>query len=267
MGRDPFDRWEWSGRSCCSHGPRIEVEALGDGHLLVPCLRKAKLAGPSCFLARGCFSLRSLIRRGRSAVPCVMRRGIGQDDEGVSDEALLSGMAIGDDQAGLVFVRRYQRRMFGLAIGIVGDAGRAEDVSQEAFLRIFRHATVFDARRGSVAAWALTITRNLAIDAIRLRRGVPTDPDDWTFLELTSTERAPEESAPDARFAVAGASPSLHLLPGRTTKRRAVVLATLYGRTSSEIAKAEAIPIPTAKSRLRMGMAKLRAAVVLAEDK
>ena len=50
-----------------------------------------------------------------------------QDD--TSDEALLSGMALGDDRAGLVFVRRYQHRLFGLAIGIVGDPRLAEEVA------------------------------------------------------------------------------------------------------------------------------------------
>src|SRR5487761_2273665 len=121
-----------------------------------------------------------------------MRRRTGSDDE-ISDEALLSGIAVGDVQAVLIFIRRYQRRLFGLALGIVGDPGTAEDVSQEAFVRIFRHASVFDARRGSVSAWALTITRNLAIDAVRVRRDVPTDPDDRVFVELMSCERLPDD--------------------------------------------------------------------------
>jgi RNA polymerase sigma factor (sigma-70 family) len=101
----------------------------------------------------------------------MVKRRLGSLDDSVSDEALLSGMALGDDQVGLIFVRRYQRRLFGLAVGIVGDSGDAQDVAQEAFIRIFRHAQVFDARRGSVSTWALTITRNLAIDATRIRRG------------------------------------------------------------------------------------------------
>ena len=69
------------------------------------------------------------------------RRRIRGGDE-ISDEALLSGMAVGDEQAGLIFVRRYQHRLYGLAIGILGDPGLAEDVAQEAFIRIFRHAVM-----------------------------------------------------------------------------------------------------------------------------
>jgi RNA polymerase sigma-70 factor (ECF subfamily) len=181
------------------------------------------------------------------------------NDDGVSDEALLAGIAVGDDQAGLIFVRRYQRRLFGLAIGIVGDAGDAEDVAQEAFIRIFRHAQMFDARRGAVSTWALTITRNLAIDATRVRRGVPTDPEDRVFVDLTSGRRAPDiavmatESAARVRAAIAD-------LP--LEQRRAVVLAALYGRTAAEIADGEGIALGTAKSRIRLGLAKLRQTVV-----
>jgi RNA polymerase sigma-70 factor (ECF subfamily) len=172
-------------------------------------------------------------------------------------------MAVGDDQAGLIFVRRYQRRLFGLALGIAGDAALAEDVAQEAFIRIFRHAVVFDARRGSVSAWALTITRNLAIDALRLRRATPTNPDDQVFLELMSTQHQPEDAAL-SEDALASIRIALTSLP--VDQRRAVLLAAMYGRTAAEIAQAEAIPLGTAKSRIRLGMAKLREAVVIEES-
>ena len=76
----------------------------------------------------------------------VMKRLRDSDDQ-VSDEALLSGIALGDEDAMLLFVRRYQRRLFGLALGIVGDLGSAEDVAQEAFIRILRHAAVFGVTR------------------------------------------------------------------------------------------------------------------------
>jgi RNA polymerase sigma factor (sigma-70 family) len=191
-----------------------------------------------------------------------MRKGRSRDEGDISDEVLLTGMAVGDDRAILAFVRRYQHRLFGLAMGIVGDARLAEDVAQEAFIRIFRHASVFDARRGSVATWTLTITRNLAIDALRLRGGIPTDPDDQVFLKLTSTGRQPED------ITVAGDTldhvrVALRSLP--VEQRRAVLLAAMYGRTAQEIAVAESVPLGTAKSRIRLGMDKLRE-LVLIED-
>jgi RNA polymerase sigma-70 factor (ECF subfamily) len=184
-----------------------------------------------------------------------MRRWQIRDEDDTSDEALLSGMAVGDEQAGLVFVRRFQHRLFGLAMGIVRDPGLAEDIAQEAFIRIFRHAVVFDARRGSVSTWTLTITRHLAIDALRVRRGIPTDPDDQVFLELMSTERLPEDAAV-TMDPLALIRDALTKLP--IDQRRAVLLAAMYGRTAAEIAAAEAIPLGTAKSRIRLGMAKLR---------
>ena len=192
-----------------------------------------------------------------------MRRGRRRDEDELSDEALLSGVAVGDDWATLVFVRRYQRRLFGVAIGILGDAGHAEDVAQEAFIRIFRHAAAFDPRRGSVAAWTLTITRNLAIDALRVRRGSPTDPDDNMFLDLMSTEPQPEGRAVTLD-ALDHIRTALALLP--IEQRRAVLLAAMYGRTAAEIATAEAIPLGTAKTRIRVGMAKLRDAVLNEES-
>ena len=181
-------------------------------------------------------------------------------EDATSDEALLSGVAIADDEAALTFVRRYQYRLFGLAFGIVGDVTLAEDVAQEAFIRIFRHAVVFDARRGSVSTWALAITRNLAIDVLRVQRDIPTDPADHVFLELLSPDRRPDDLA-GTDDALAHVRTALADLP--IDQRRAVLLAAMYGRSATEIARAEAIPLGTAKGRIRLGMCKLRGALAV----
>ena len=176
----------------------------------------------------------------------------------LSDEGLLAGMALGEQAAAVTFVRRYQRRVFGLAYSMTGDTGVAEDVSQEALLRAWKHAPVFDPRRGSVASWVLTITRNLAIDALRLRRAVPTDPDDFAAAALRSNEHDPEDAIRrgDVRDLVRG---GLEALPPE--QRRAVVLAAVYGRTALEISESEGIPLGTAKTRIRTALIRLRAAV------
>ena len=176
----------------------------------------------------------------------------------LSDEGLLAGMAVGEQAAAVTFVRRYQRRVFGLAYSMTGDTGVAEDVSQEALLRAWKHAPVFDPRRGSVASWVLTITRNLAIDALRLRRAVPTDPDDFAAAALRSNEHDPEDAIRrgDVRDLVRG---GLDALPPE--QRRAVVLAAVYGRTALEISESEGIPLGTAKTRIRTALIRLRAAV------
>jgi RNA polymerase sigma-70 factor (ECF subfamily) len=180
----------------------------------------------------------------------------------LSDEGLLAGMAVGEQSAAVTFVRRYQKRVFGLAYSMVGDPGVAEDVAQEAMIRVWRHAPVFDPRRGSVASWVLTITRNLAIDALRMRRAVPADPDDFAAAAVLSNEHNPEDAAHrgDVRSIVRTA---LTTLP--TEQRRAVVLAAVYGRTALEISEAEGIPLGTAKTRIRTALIRLRAAVDHAE--
>jgi RNA polymerase sigma-70 factor (ECF subfamily) len=181
-----------------------------------------------------------------------------RDDE-LSDDALLAGVALGDEHAALTFVRRYQRRLYGLALSILGDEGAAEDVAQEAFVRILRHAGAFDARRASVTTWTLTITRNLAIDALRIRRAIPVAPDDVLFLSLASREPTLDDAL-TRRSDVDAALAALATLP--VEQRRCVILASLYGRTAAEIATVESIALGTAKSRIRLGLAKLREVVV-----
>ncbi|HTT91486.1 MAG TPA: sigma-70 family RNA polymerase sigma factor [Acidimicrobiales bacterium] len=177
-------------------------------------------------------------------------------DPGVSDDALLAGMAVGDERAGVAFVRRYQRRVYGLAVSMVGDPVLAQDIAQEAFLRAWRHAQVFDRRRASVGTWMLTITRNLAVDALRLRRPVVTDPTDVMWANLVSGTVRPDENAEskDTRARMAAALASLP-----PEQSRALVLAAVYGYTAAEVSKAESVPLGTAKTRIRRGLLKLRA--------
>jgi RNA polymerase sigma-70 factor (ECF subfamily) len=185
-------------------------------------------------------------------------------DEPLSDEDLLAGMAVGDQSAAVSFVRRYQRRVFGLAYSMTNDATVAEDVAQEALLRVWRHAPVFDPRRGTVTSWVITITRNLTIDALRMRRAVPTDPDDFAASAMMSLEHNPEDAVRrnDVGQTVRAA---LATLPAE--QRRAVVLAAIYGRTALEISEEERIPLGTAKTRIRTGLIRLRAAVASTMDK
>ena len=176
-----------------------------------------------------------------------------------SDEALVAGLVVRDPDAALAFVRRFQRRVFGCAFAIVGDAGRAEDVAQEAFVRAWRHAAVYDGRRASVATWLLTITRNLAIDAVRVERVRPAEPVDFVDLTLADTTAGPAEVATRGTE-VERVISALRLLP--VDQRRAVVLASVHGRTALEISEIEGIPVGTAKTRLRSGLLKLRGELV-----
>lgn len=186
------------------------------------------------------------------------RTTVRTDPSTLPDEVLMAAMAAGDRQAGATFVRRHERRVFGLALAITTDRGTAEDVAQEAFLRAWRHAAVFDPARATVGTWLSTITRNLAIDAVRIRRSEPTDPDDATWLDLHSAAVAPDAQAVHAD-AVDRVRAALAALP--VEQRRALVRAAFYGQSAAEIAAAEDVPLGTAKSRVRLALARVRDSV------
>lgn len=170
---------------------------------------------------------------------------------------LLAGLGAGDPQAALAFVRRFQRTMFGVALAVVGDSALAEDIAQQAFERAWRHAGLYDSRRGTVRTWLTRIVHNLAIDAVRVQRPVPVDPQDLVSLIAAMTD-SPEDRAlagersADLRRALAELAPK---------QARAVVMAAVHGMTVREIAELEQIPLGTAKSRIHAAIAKLHAAL------
>src|SRR5262245_55655635 len=153
--------------------------------------------------------------------------------DGLSDETVLAAMGAGDADAAAVFVRRFQARVYGLALTMLRDPALAEDVAQDTFLRAWRHAGTYDARRGQVATWLLTIARNAALDRVRMRAATPLDPD----VVLAELDRAvPDDGVverTDVRDAVAG-------LPA--DQRRALVLAMYAGRTAREISELDGVP-------------------------
>lgn len=180
----------------------------------------------------------------------------------VSDDALVAGLATGDPDAAAAFVRRFQRRVFGLARTIVADDRAAEDVAQEAFVRAWKHAASYDPRRGTVVAWLLTITRNLAIDSVRVRRPLPIDPTTLVGIDRASNDREMHELA-ELGDDVARLRIALSRLPEEQS--RAVLLAGLLGHTAREIGEIEGIPLGTAKTRIRTALIRLRAALVSEE--
>jgi RNA polymerase sigma factor (sigma-70 family) len=170
-----------------------------------------------------------------------------------SDEALIAGLAAGDRGAATAFVRRFQTRVFGLAVTMVGDAAVAEEIAQEAFTRAWRHAGAYDARKGRVPTWLLSITRNLAIDHLRAKRTEPLDPD--TIGEADRAMWATSAPGVDQSMATTDLRDELEQLP--TDQRRALLLAALFGYTAREIGEIEQIPLGTAKTRIRTAMMKL----------
>jgi RNA polymerase sigma-70 factor (ECF subfamily) len=177
----------------------------------------------------------------------------------VSDDALVAGLAAGDRDAASAFVRRFQRRVYGLARTIVSDDRAAEDIAQEAFVRAWKHAGAYDPRRGSVVGWLLTITRNLAIDSVRVRRPVAFDPVTLLGLETPSGDRDLAELA-ELSDDTTRLRAALAKLPEE--QRRAIAMAGLLGYTAREVGEIEGIPLGTAKTRIRSALIRLRAVLV-----
>lgn len=179
-----------------------------------------------------------------------------------SDEALLAGLAAGDQDAAAAFVRRFQRRVYGLARAILGDAGAAEDAAQEAFVRAWRYAASYDARRGRVLTWLLTIVRNVAVDRARLQQAETVDPDLLASrLQLEARHAADDYAPVDERAHLRDA---LAILPSE--QRRALLLTAYFGRTAREVAELEGVPPGTAKTRIRTALLTLRDRMEVTDD-
>jgi RNA polymerase sigma-70 factor (ECF subfamily) len=177
----------------------------------------------------------------------------------VSDESLLAGLGSGDSQAAGAFVRRYQSRVFGLALSILRDRGAAEEAAQETFVRAWRHASTFDPRRGTVPGWLLTVARNVSINMLPSRRVDPVDP----HLMAVGANGGPgtEDRVVDGALI----RDAMARIPQE--QRRVLVLAALYGFTAKEMSELDGVPLGTVKTRIRSAMSKLRAELGVPDDR
>jgi len=183
-----------------------------------------------------------------------------------SDEALVAGLGAADTDAALVFVRRFQSRVYGVALAIVRDPQAAEEVAQDAFVRAWRYSSSFDPRRGAAAAWLMAIARNAALDHVRARGRRLDQPglepilepnlesnleSSGLFGDLPASDEPP--NAHEELSAVAGAVRSLP-----PDQRETLMAAAYYGFSAREISEAWEVPIGTVKTRLRLAVHKLR---------
>ena len=178
--------------------------------------------------------------------------------ERLGDEELMPLVGEKDPEAFEVFYDRHGGAAYSLAYRIVGDRTSAEDVTQEAFLSIWRSGARYDRARGSVRAWTLGIVRNRAIDALR-RQAAGRAPkltfDDDAALEQRPSPDLTDEQAlqSDEAQRLRGA---LSELPGEQSK--VIELAYFGGFSHSEIAEMLSMPLGTVKGRMRLGIEKIR---------
>lgn len=170
-------------------------------------------------------------------------------------------VARGDADALALLYDRHSRIIYSLAFRIVGDPPEAEEIVQDVFAQAWRQAERYDTSRGVVVAWLLMIARSRAIDRVRSRRGLPplapdgekglasmADPAEGPELQTLSTEQ------------VRNLKRALDTLP--LQQRMAIQLAFYEGLTHVEIAERLEEPLGTVKTRIRLGLLKLRSAVL-----
>jgi len=177
--------------------------------------------------------------------------------ERLADEELMPLVGRKDPEAFEVLYDRHGGAAYSLAYRIVGDRAAAEEVTQEAFISVWRSGARFDATRGSVRSWLLSVVRNRAIDFLRSKAGKAPklDFDDEAALEQRpAAERTEEkalrrETATEVRGAIGN-------LPGEQAK--VIELAYFGGFSHSEIAQILSLPMGTVKGRMRLGLEKIR---------
>ncbi len=180
-----------------------------------------------------------------------------QESDNELEARLINRIAEGDDSAFNDLYKRFSPSLYGMAFRIMNDAKEAEDVLQEGFTYIWRKASSYDPIRSSPFAWAVMITRNKAIDRLRvrqrlekLREKVISEESFYPDKDETSANQ------PTLRERGVLVRSALHQIP--LEQRQALELSFFGGLTHEEIAERLDTPLGTIKARIRRGLLRLR---------
>ncbi len=179
------------------------------------------------------------------------------DNTGSTDEDLVHALAAGDVSALEILSERHSRPAYSLALRILQDSGWAEEVVQDVWLKLWKNPALYDASRGDLRRWLLSVTHNASVDGLRGRRGTSVRRDGGAVaLELArDTGEDPSESAWKSLQAERVQEALAELPP---SQRQAVELAYFEGLSQSEIATRTGEPLGTIKTRVRLGLEKLK---------
>lgn len=181
----------------------------------------------------------------------------GKEPEPASDDlaGLLRRSAAGDEGAFGALYDALAPRVFGLVRRVVRDPAQSEEVTQEAFLEVWRTSSRFDRDRGSALSWVLTIAHRKAVDRVRSAEAAR-DRDER--YRARTTEVAHDSTAEGAALRLDAERVRKALAHLTATQREAVELAYLSGYTHTEVAALLDLPLGTAKTRIRDGLIRLR---------
>jgi RNA polymerase sigma-70 factor (ECF subfamily) len=181
---------------------------------------------------------------------------MGRDLRSLADEDVMQLVRRGDARAFEVIYERHSAAAFSLAYRMMGTRSGAEDVTQDAFLSLWRSGARYDRARGSVRTWVLGIVHHRAIDALRRatvhdrrRAGDEGIEERFEARERTDVEAARREEAGTIRGALSS-------LPA--DQSQVIELAYFGGFTHTEIADMLDAPVGTVKGRMRLGLKKMR---------
>lgn len=163
-----------------------------------------------------------------------------------------------DDQAFSVFYDRYANLVFSIAYTIVDNRKIAEEVVQDVFLKIWKKNHIYNPEQSKLTTWLSAITRNRSIDEFRKRKsGVEGRQVSWAEVgQQPDLEEIGPERAVQLRMDQRRVRRALAELP--EDQRQAIFLAYFYGMTQQQIATHLEEPLGTVKTRIRLGMQKLR---------
>lgn len=180
------------------------------------------------------------------------------DERQQADARLVSRIAQGDKAALAELYDRFSRPLYATAVRVVNDPAEAQDIVHDVFITLWEKAATFETTRGTAFAWALTLTRNRAIDRVRMRRRraellASSAPSDLGYDENSGPATADGATLGDEARAIRAA---VATLPAE--QKRALELAFFSGLTQQEIADKLSEPLGTVKARIRRALLKLR---------